>query len=448
MPIAKNLLGLDLGSHSLKAVELSQGLRALEVVQMHAEPRSNQMPLAEQIERMLVTRSFSREHVVSAVRGDRLSVRLLDFPFAEKRRLSQAVPFEIEDRVPFDMDHMLLDWDVVHRRAGQIVRDLGPGAARGGLGPDRPAPRGPVRSARGGGRGARPGEPGRGLPASRAVPAGGRGPRQDHALRPRRGSAPGRALDWSGRPRLHRADRPGARHLAARGRAAEARFGPSTTSWAPKSCCAVWPTRCCASSPRRSRGCRTGSSGSCWWAAAPSWRAWTGRWASTRASRPHRCRCRARRRFRIWRRRLPDPVRPGARAGPARQRPLAQRHQPAPGRLRAARRLLVAVARLRHHGHARRRRGRPGAAELRGGRRARGPAGRPDRAGSPGPLRRGFPEPARTPTTPCPPCARRCATPTSAPSSSGSTAATCRPWTCSPRSRGASPPTWTWASRS
>ena len=36
MPILRNVLGLDLGSHAIKAVELQQGFRSLEAVQVRA----------------------------------------------------------------------------------------------------------------------------------------------------------------------------------------------------------------------------------------------------------------------------------------------------------------------------------------------------------------------------------------------------------------------------
>ena len=40
MPILKNVLGLDLGSHSLKAVEVRQSLRSFEAVQLRALPQA------------------------------------------------------------------------------------------------------------------------------------------------------------------------------------------------------------------------------------------------------------------------------------------------------------------------------------------------------------------------------------------------------------------------
>ncbi len=128
MPFLKNVLGLDLGSHSIKAVELAQGLRSVEVVRFHAEARDPELSLASQLTRMLSIQSFRRDNVVASLRGDRVSVRRLSFPFAEKRRVAQAVPFELEDQVPFDIADMVIDWELVAREGtrSQVVSVLAP----------------------------------------------------------------------------------------------------------------------------------------------------------------------------------------------------------------------------------------------------------------------------------------------------------------------------------
>jgi general secretion pathway protein L len=73
--------------------------------------------------RFVTVHRLTTDHVVTAVRGDRLSVRRLDFPFSERRRLAQAVPFEVEDALPFDMEDILLDWSLVHgeRNRAEVV---------------------------------------------------------------------------------------------------------------------------------------------------------------------------------------------------------------------------------------------------------------------------------------------------------------------------------------
>ena len=69
MPILKNVLGLDLGSHSLKAVEIQQSLRTLEAVHVRAAKRSENHPLPEVIARFVEVHNLSTDHVVTALRG-------------------------------------------------------------------------------------------------------------------------------------------------------------------------------------------------------------------------------------------------------------------------------------------------------------------------------------------------------------------------------------------
>ena len=114
MPMMKNVVGLDLGSHAIKAVELRQTLRGLEPVQLRLHPQTE-----TETERSEVLRRFFRlhhlplEHVVCALPGDRLSSRRLDFPFRDRRKLAHAVPFEVEGEVPFPMEDILVDWEIV-----------------------------------------------------------------------------------------------------------------------------------------------------------------------------------------------------------------------------------------------------------------------------------------------------------------------------------------------
>ncbi len=112
MPMMKNVLGLDLGSHSIKAVELRQTLRGLEPGQLRVQPRNEGEPLAESIHHLAKLHHLPSEHVVCALPGDRISNRRLEFPFRDKKKLSQAVPFEVEGEIPFALDDVIVDWQL------------------------------------------------------------------------------------------------------------------------------------------------------------------------------------------------------------------------------------------------------------------------------------------------------------------------------------------------
>ena len=135
MPVLKNVVGLDLGSHSVKAVEIQQTLRGVEVVQLRTIPRDDEsVPLPELLREFFQRHRLSREHVVTALPGDILSSRRLAFPFHERRKLAQAVPFAVEGDLPFDLETILVDWEIVggDRSRAEVLATLAPrsGVAR------------------------------------------------------------------------------------------------------------------------------------------------------------------------------------------------------------------------------------------------------------------------------------------------------------------------------
>ncbi len=119
MPILKNVLGLDLGSHSIKAVEFQQGLRSIQAVHVRSVARDEDLSLSDLLRRFVHLHQLSTDNVITAVRGDRVSVRRLSLPFSERRKLAQAVPFEVEDALPFDLEDVVLDWHLLHGERGR-----------------------------------------------------------------------------------------------------------------------------------------------------------------------------------------------------------------------------------------------------------------------------------------------------------------------------------------
>jgi general secretion pathway protein L len=115
MPMMKRVLGLDLGSHSLKAVELRQTFRGLEPVQFRMQPRGPEgTTLASELRQFIEVHQLPTDHVTCALSSDRLSLHRMTFPFTDRKRLAQTVPFEVEGQIPFDLEDIVVDWDLVH----------------------------------------------------------------------------------------------------------------------------------------------------------------------------------------------------------------------------------------------------------------------------------------------------------------------------------------------
>ncbi len=128
MAVLKSVLGLDLGSHSLKAVELQQTLRGIEVVQVRSLLRSPDEDLVDQIRQLVRLHRPGIDHVVAAIPGDAITSRRLDFPFRDKRKLTQAVPFAVEGDLPFDLEQVVIDWEIVggDRNEAEVAAIIAP----------------------------------------------------------------------------------------------------------------------------------------------------------------------------------------------------------------------------------------------------------------------------------------------------------------------------------
>jgi general secretion pathway protein L len=109
--MSRGILGLDVGSYAVKAVELRQTLRTLEVVQLREAPLGGAGPtLPDRVRELVAVHRLPTQHVVCALPGDRVSSRPIEFPFRDRRRIEQAVAFEVEAQVPFDLEDIVIDW--------------------------------------------------------------------------------------------------------------------------------------------------------------------------------------------------------------------------------------------------------------------------------------------------------------------------------------------------
>ncbi|MGH0034844.1 MAG: type II secretion system protein GspL [Myxococcota bacterium] len=110
----KTVLGLDFGSHSVKAVELRQTLRGVEPVQLRVHPlAAPDADMEEQLRRFAAMHRLPFEQAICALPGDRITSRRLEFPFRDRKKLQAAVPFELEAQTPFDSEDVVVDWTVL-----------------------------------------------------------------------------------------------------------------------------------------------------------------------------------------------------------------------------------------------------------------------------------------------------------------------------------------------
>jgi len=116
------IVGLHIEQARISASIVEKGFRSTELKDSFSTPFSTEAELVA----VLKERSgdWAGAKIVASIPGERFSQRLLHFPFSDRKRLEKALPFELEDSVPYDLDDVVID----HLVVGDIAKD---GKAKG-----------------------------------------------------------------------------------------------------------------------------------------------------------------------------------------------------------------------------------------------------------------------------------------------------------------------------
>ncbi|MGZ3775495.1 MAG: pilus assembly protein PilM [Pseudobdellovibrionaceae bacterium] len=119
-------LGIDIGSSSIKIVEMQSTSKGFQVTQFF-EHALNVAPGADQeLEIIEFLRNFTGSYdpnqtkFILALRQDRVAIRNKFFPFNDRIKISKSLPFELEEDLPFSSDNAIFD--------AKIIRTVGGGA--------------------------------------------------------------------------------------------------------------------------------------------------------------------------------------------------------------------------------------------------------------------------------------------------------------------------------
>jgi general secretion pathway protein L len=124
------MLALEVGSATLKAVLVESTLRAQRVLGFYAVPRTGS-DVAADLRTLATTHHLEWDEVVAALAGELVTHRILTLPFADRKRLDQTVPFELETHLPFELDDAVVDYQVLgtNGEGATVLAALAPKAA-------------------------------------------------------------------------------------------------------------------------------------------------------------------------------------------------------------------------------------------------------------------------------------------------------------------------------
>ena len=120
---AKSLVGLDIGSSAVKAVELKPSGKGYKVTAFGSEvipPDSivegaiiDGVAVADAIRRLFESRKISTKEVAASLSGNAVIVKKITLPVMTEAELGESIYWEAEQYIPFDIQDVNLDYQIV-----------------------------------------------------------------------------------------------------------------------------------------------------------------------------------------------------------------------------------------------------------------------------------------------------------------------------------------------
>lgn len=115
------ILGLDLGSRSVKAVEVDSAFGRFEVHECHEAPVAPGQDPAVVAGELLRGLSKTPDRISVLLKASQVTFRNLDLPTRDRKAIQAGVAFELDDDLPFPLEESLFDYSVV-QQVGQLTR--------------------------------------------------------------------------------------------------------------------------------------------------------------------------------------------------------------------------------------------------------------------------------------------------------------------------------------
>ncbi|MBU4310360.1 type IV pilus assembly protein PilM [bacterium] len=127
----KAVLGLDIGTSSIKAVLLKVTKEEVELanvgmVELHLDPgvenKEKRARVVKGIKKLLEENEIKTKEVVIAVPGQSVIIRHCKLPPGARARLDQVIKFEAQNQIPFPLDKVGLDYQALPGKEGEEVK--------------------------------------------------------------------------------------------------------------------------------------------------------------------------------------------------------------------------------------------------------------------------------------------------------------------------------------
>lgn len=114
----QKIIALDIGSYSIKAIEFMNKFKSYEVSNFYEKvlPHLDEPDptiVAVTLKGLFDENNIQADRIITAMPGQYISSRIMTFNFSDANKIEAAVYSEIEDLVPFNLDDMILDQQIL-----------------------------------------------------------------------------------------------------------------------------------------------------------------------------------------------------------------------------------------------------------------------------------------------------------------------------------------------
>jgi type IV pilus assembly protein PilM len=131
---SKSIVGLDVGSSSIKAVELKKKGGQIEVTHLGLEPLSSDIvvdsmivdsgTVSSAIAKLFLDNQIKTKNVATAVSGHSVIVKKISLPSMSDQELAETIEKEAAQHIPFDLADVSLDYQILSDEVGSPQMDV------------------------------------------------------------------------------------------------------------------------------------------------------------------------------------------------------------------------------------------------------------------------------------------------------------------------------------
>lgn len=117
--MAQTILGIDVGSYSVKVAEIRRSFNIFQFVNFfeqkiqYNEVLSADESVAAALQSVLDDNALTWDTCYAALPGTTIATRCIELPFGSAKKIAQTVVFELEEYLPFTMEEVIFDYHVV-----------------------------------------------------------------------------------------------------------------------------------------------------------------------------------------------------------------------------------------------------------------------------------------------------------------------------------------------